>query len=553
MIQLSESKFSAAEVAFPKLDESQIECVASLGRLRRFRDGEALFETGDRNYPFFVVKSGEVAIKECSSGEVREVVTHREREFTGDVDLLTGRPAIVSAFAKGECEAYELSAQNLRRLLGEVPSLSDMLLEAFQTRRELLTRSGFVGVRLVGESNSKEIEDLREFFRKNFVPHTFYDADEKDGAELLQSLGHDRAETPVIACNKRVVSKPSLGKIAECLGISRTIRNETYDVAIIGAGPSGLAAAVYAGSEGLRTLVLDRVGPGGQAGQSSKIENYLGFPSGLSGEELANRGYLQALKFGVEFTSPVGVRSIATAGDELRLSLCTEGVVRARSVIVSTGVSYRRLPIENCVRFEGAGVHYSATSVQARGCSRSTAIVVGGGNSAGQAAMFLSEFADRVLVVIRGDDLRKSMSEYLARRIDLTANVEVLSHCEIEALEGEDRLQETTIRDHRTGEVRRERCASVFVFIGAKPHTEWLPASVARDERGYVLTGPMLRRSREWKLDRDPCELETSLPGVFAAGDCRSGTTKRCAFAVGDGALAVTCVHQRLAELADVG
>jgi thioredoxin reductase (NADPH) len=553
VIQLSESKFSAAEVAFLKLDESQIECVASLGRLRRFRDGEALFETGDRNYPFFVVKSGEVAIKECSSGEVREVVTHREREFTGDVDLLTGRPAIVSAFAKGECEAYELSAQNLRRLLGEVPSLSDMLLEAFQTRRELLKRSGFVGVRLVGESNSKEIEDLREFFRKNFVPHTFYDADEKDGAELLQSLGHDRAETPVIACNKRVVSKPSLGEIAECLGISRTIRNETYDVAIVGAGPSGLAAAVYAGSEGLRTLVLDRVGPGGQAGQSSKIENYLGFPSGLSGEELANRGYLQALKFGVEFTSPVGVRSIAAAGDELRLSLCTEGVVRARSVIVSTGVSYRRLPIENCGRFEGAGVHYSATSVQARGCSRSTAIVVGGGNSAGQAAMFLSEFADRVLVVIRGNNLRKSMSEYLARRIDLTANVEVLSHCEIEALEGEDRLQETTIRDHRTGEVRRESCASVFVFIGAKPHTEWLPASVARDDRGYVLTGPMLRRSREWTLDRDPCELETSLPGVFAAGDCRSGTTKRCAFAVGDGALAVTCVHQRLAELAGVG
>lgn len=553
MIQLSESKSSATEVAFPKLDASQIECVASLGRLRQFRDGEALFNTGDRNYPFFVVKSGEVAIRECSSGEVCDVVTHREREFTGDVDLLTGRPAIVSAFARGECEAYEVSAQNLRRLLGEAPSLSDMLLEAFQTRRELLKRSGFVGVRLVGESNSKEIEDLREFFRKNFVPHTFYDADEADGAELLQSLGHERAETPVIACNKHVVSKPSLGKIAECLGISRTIRNETYDVAIIGAGPSGLAAAVYAGSEGLRTLVLDRVGPGGQAGQSSKIENYLGFPSGVSGEELANRGYLQALKFGVEFTSPVGVRSIEAAGDELRLSLCTEGIVRARSVIVSTGVSYRRLPVENCGRFEGAGIHYSATSVQARGCSRSTAIVVGGGNSAGQAAMFLSEFADKVLVVIRGDDLRKSMSEYLAKRIDLTANVEVLSNCEVEALEGDDRLQETTIRNHRTGEVRREGCASVFVFIGAKPHTEWLPSSVARDNRGYVLTGPMLRGAREWSLDRDPCELETSLPGVFAAGDCRSGTTKRCAFAVGDGALAVTCVHQRLAALAGAG
>lgn len=553
MIQLSNARVSATEVAFPQLDEGQIECVAQLGTLRQFRDGEALFNSGDRNYPFFVVKRGEVAIRECSSGEVCEVVTHREGEFTGDVDLLTGRPSIVSAFAKGDCEAYEISSTNLRRLLGEVPSLSDMLLEAFQTRRELLKRSGFVGVRLIGESNTKEIENLREFFRKNFVPHTFYDADEEDGAQLLKSLGHEREDAPVIACNKHVVSKPSLGKIAECLGISRTIRNETYDVAIVGAGPSGLAAAVYAGSEGLRTLVLDRVGPGGQAGQSSKIENYLGFPSGLSGEELANRGYLQALKFGVEFTSPVGVRSIEPAGDELRLSLCTEGVVRARSVIVSTGVSYRRLPVKNCGRFEGAGIHYSATSVQARGCSRSTAIVVGGGNSAGQAAMFLSEFADKVLVVIRGDDLRKSMSEYLAKRIDLTANVEVLSHCEVEGLEGDDRLQKTTIRNHRTGEVREEGCASVFVFIGAKPHTEWLPASVARDERGYVLTGPMLRRSQAWRLDRDPCELETSLPGVFAAGDCRSGTTKRCAFAVGDGALAVTCVHQRLAALAAGG
>lgn len=550
MIQLTETKISADEVAFPKLDESQVDCVASLATLRRFKDGEALFETGDRNYSFFVVKSGEVAIRECSSGEVCEVATHGEREFTGDVDLLTGRPAIVSAFARGECEAYEIGARDLRRLLGEVPSLSDMLLDAFQTRRELLKRSGFVGVRLIGESNSKEIEDLREFFRKNFVPHTFYDVEEPAGAELLQTLGHERAEAPVIACNKHVVSKPSLGKIAECLGISRTIRNEVYDVAIVGAGPSGLAAAVYAGSEGLRTLVLDRVGPGGQAGQSSKIENYLGFPSGLSGEELANRGYLQALKFGVEFTSPVGVRSIEPSGDELRLSLCTEGTVRARSVIVSTGVSYRRLPVENCGRFEGAGIHYSATSVQARGCSRSTAIVVGGGNSAGQAAMFLSEFAERVLIVIRGDDLRKSMSEYLAKRIDLTANVEVLSHCEVEGLDGDDRLRETTIRNRKTGEVRREGCASVFVFIGAKPHTEWLPPSVARDDRGYVLTGPMLRRVREWRLDRDPCELETSLPGVFAAGDCRSGTTKRCAFAVGDGALAVTCVHQRLAALA---
>jgi thioredoxin reductase (NADPH) len=550
VIHLTETKFSATEVAFPQLDEHQLKCVASMATLRRFQDGEALFQTGDRNYSFFVVKSGEVAIRECSSGEVREVATHREREFTGDVDLLTGRPAIVSAFAKGECEAYEICARDLRRLLGEVPSLSDMLLEAFQTRRELLKRSGFVGVRLLGESNSKEIEDLREFFRKNFVPHTFYDVEQADGADLLRSLGHERQDAPVIACNKHVVSKPSLGKIAECLGISRTIRNQVYDVAIVGAGPSGLAAAVYAGSEGLRTLVLDRVGPGGQAGQSSKIENYLGFPSGLSGEELANRGYLQALKFGVEFTSPVGVRSIESAGDELQLSLCTEGTVRARSVVVSTGVSYRRLPVENCGRFEGAGIHYSATSVQARGCSRSTAIVVGGGNSAGQAAMFLSEFAERVLVVIRGDDLRKSMSEYLAKRIDLTANVDVLSHCEVEGLEGDDRLRETTIRNRKTGEVRREGCASVFVFIGAKPHTEWLPPSIARDERGYVLTGPMLRRVGAWTLDRDPCELETSLPGVFAAGDCRSGTTKRCAFAVGDGALAVTCVHQRLAALA---
>lgn len=540
----------ANNVAFPTLSEGELQCLRELGAEREFQDGEALIENGDRDFSFFAVTEGALTVIDTSSGTEREVTSHGPGEFTGDVAMLTGRPAVVTIRAFGSCKAIEITSCRVRRMLAEVPELSDKLLEAFQMRRQMLEASEFMGIRVVGVAEDKDTLQLREFFYKNKVPHTFLDIAEPDGQSALQQLGKSANDVPVVGCSEQVVSKPSLGKVAECLGISRRIKDDVYDVLIVGAGPAGLAAAVYGASEGLKTLCVDGIGPGGQAGQSSKIENYMGFPSGLPGTELANRGYLQALKFGAEFTAPVMVQSMSCIEDGLHsVGLCTGQAVRTKTVLVATGASYRRLPIEACQRLEGSGVYYSATSVEARLCRESTAVVVGGGNSAGQAAMFLSQHAKDVKLLLRGGNLRKSMSEYLARRIEQVEAIEVLFHTEITDMIGESRLQQVVLRNNQSEDNDTIDCGGIFIFVGAKPHTEWLPESVALDKNGFVLTGPSIQNCPEWTLDRMPCELETTCPGVFAAGDVRSGTTKRCAFATGDGALAITCVHQHLSRV----
>ncbi|MCC9654339.1 FAD-dependent oxidoreductase [Rhodopirellula halodulae] len=535
--------------AFPRLTESELDCLAKLGTRKQLRDGDVLFEDGQRDYSFFAIESGEVVVTEATSGVDQTVATHGPGEFTGDVTMLTGRPAVVTARARGDVQVIEITSCTIRHTLSEVPELSDKLLAAFQVRRKLLEESDFLGIRVIGHANCKELLRLREFFYKNKVPHTFQDVAESVGQQALQEVGMTSEQTPVIVCSRHVESQPSLAKVAECLGISREIREDLYDVLILGAGPAGLAAAVYGASEGLKTLVVDRMGPGGQAGQSSKIENYMGFPAGLPGTELANLGFLQAMKFGAEFTAPVEVRSMQCMDDGNHLvTLCTGQTVRTRTVLIATGASYRRLPIEHCDRLEGAGVYYSATSVEARLCRDSTAIVVGGGNSAGQAAMYLSRHASSVKMLLRGDDLRKSMSDYLANRIEKTDAIEVLFNTEIQALGGEQQLEQVVIGNSSSGDQQAVACSGVFIFVGAKPHTDWLPEGVALDDHGFVLTGPAIRGRGEWMLEREPCELETTCPGVFAAGDVRSGTTKRCAFATGDGALAITCVHQYLSR-----
>ncbi|MBB3209426.1 thioredoxin reductase (NADPH) [Rhodopirellula rubra] len=535
--------------AFPNLDDYEMECLEKLGTLRTVGDGEVLFQSGDCDYSFFVIKSGGITITESSSGSARVVVTHGAREFTGDVSMLTGRPAVVTAIAAGDSEVIEITACTIRYMLAELPHISDKLLDAFQVRRKLLEASDFLGVRVFGTVDSKEALRLREFFYKNNVTHTFFDIADDVSRNALDGLGFAAEDAPVIACSEHVESKPSLAKVAECLGISRHIKDELYDVLIVGAGPAGLASAVYGASEGLRTLVVDGVGPGGQAGQSSKIENYMGFPSGVSGTELANLGFLQAMKFGAEFTAPVTVRSMSCSEDGNHcVELCTGQKVRTKTVLIATGASYRRLPIEGCERLEGMGVYFSATSVEARVCRDTTAIVVGGGNSAGQAAMYLSQHAKRVKLLLRGNDIRKSMSEYFARRIEQSDVIDIVHESEVEHLEGNGRLEKVSIRNNVSGDCESIPCSGVFIFVGAKPHTEWLPEEIELDSHGFVLTGPGVRNSQRWTLEREPCELETTYPGVFAAGDVRSGTTKRCAFAAGDGALGITCVHQYLSR-----
>ena len=319
---------------------------------------------------------------------------------------------------------------------------------------------------------------------------------------------------------------------------------------IVGAGPAGLAAAVYGASEGLSTIVLDRFGPGGQAGTSSRIENYMGFPAGLTGADLANRGYLQALKFGAELVAPVEVRSMTCEDKMHRLVLDDGQVVSGRTVLIATGATYQRLPVAGCERWDGAGIFYSCTSVHARSCKNGRAAVVGGGNSAGQAAMFLADHTAGATLLLRGGDIRKSMSDYLARRIERHEKIEVIRHVEVDAVEGDRTLTGLRLRDVREGGTRELDCSAVFVFIGAQPRTGWLPPSIAVDAKGFILTGADAAHSDRWPLtNREPCTVETTCPGVFAAGDVRSNTTKRVAFAVGDGALAVTCAHRVLAEL----
>ncbi|QEH37478.1 Thioredoxin reductase [Aquisphaera giovannonii] len=541
----------ADHLAFPELTDSEMASLAKMAKVCTFRHGEQVFPTGRRGVPLYVVESGAIAIMDESSAEPTTVVVHGPRAFTGDVSLLTDRPTIIAAYARGETRAFCVSQDDLRHVIQSVPELSDKLLEAFQMRRYLLERGGFVGVRVFGRVGDPDLTRIREFFDKNKVPHTWIDAESPVGRAAMTELEIGEDQLPFVACNRGTRSpRPTVTRLAECLGLKRKIRAEPFDLVIVGAGPAGLAAAVYGASEGLSTLVLDRFGPGGQAGTSSRIENYMGFPAGLTGADLANRGYLQALKFGAELVAPVEVQSMTCEGKAHRLVLDDGQVVRARTVLIATGASYQRLPIEGCERWDGAGVYYSCTSVHARSCKEGRAVVVGGGNSAGQAAMFLAEHTAGVSLLLRGGDLRKNMSDYLARRIESHPKVEVLHHVQIETIDGEPHLKGVTVRCTKDGSRRPLDCSGVFVFIGAQPRTDWLPAEIAVDAKGFILTGADAANSDRWPLShREPCTVETTCPGVFAAGDVRSNTTKRVAFAVGDGALAVTCAHRVLAEL----
>ena len=543
----------SASVAFPTFDHDQLSVVAEVGELVRFETNQTLIKQGQKGYPFYVIKSGSVRIVEILDDAEALIVNHGPGEFTGDVDMLTGRSAVISAIANEQVVAYQLCAGRLRKLLSERPAVSDMLLDAFQIRRKLLEASDFVGVRIVGQANTAETSRLREFFYKNHVPHTFYESSSEDGKRQLKEFNVSDAALPVVHCNGRTVSSPSLPKLAECIGISRNVDGKLFDLIVVGAGPAGLAAAVYATSEGIKTLVIDSVGPGGQAGSSSKIENFIAFPSGISGGDLANRGYLQALKFGAQFIAPTTVKSIDTQiSGEHHLHLCTGQVARARCVLVASGVTYRQLGVNDCRKFEGAGLYYAATSAEARVCEDATAIIVGGGNSAGQAAMFLANTSREVKVLIRSDDLCKSMSAYLCERVLKHPKIQVIRNSEVTAIHGERCVEAITFHDHANGESNCMDCEALFCFIGAQPHTAWLPDGVLLDDKGYIRTGaaiPSTHLGKHWNLERSPCDLETTIPGILAAGDVRSGSTKRCGFAVGDGSMAVTCVHRYLASI----
>ena len=534
-------------LAFPRLTDEQLSALARFTTLKTFNDGEFLFRAGDSDFKFFAIEQGKVKIVERSMGKQKTVTVHEEKEFTGDITMLTGRPSPVSAIAVGECQIYQVDNEDLKHILKEIPQLGDCILQAFLTRRQLLEASEYAGVKVVGSRYTKDTLRLRDFLAKNKIPFTWIDLEsDRTVDKLLERFEIGKAETPIVILDDNSVLKnPSDLELAKVLGIRKPLKDTVYDLAIIGAGPGGLAAAVYGASEGLKTIVLEQSTPGGQAGCSSKIENYMGFPLGLSGTDLARRAILQAQKFGAQITNPAKVVSLRSQQGYKTIELADGEKVTAHCVLIATGVSYRRLPVDRCQEFEDSGVYYSATAVEAELCRDRQIIIVGGGNSAGQAAIFMSQYAKKVWLVIRGESLSQSMSAYLSDRISQSEQIELLTHTEITQMMGDERLQKVEITNNQTQEQQKLEVAGVFIFIGATPCTNWLPEDIATDEKGFIKTGKQLEDSERFP-NRQPFLLETSQPGIFAAGDVRLDSIKRVASAVGEGSMTVKFVHQYL-------
>jgi thioredoxin reductase (NADPH) len=544
---------SRAALMFPTLTPEQIARVAAHGVKRRVSAGEVLFEPGDRP-PFFVVTAGKLEIVRPSGSVETMVAEGGPGSFTGEANLLTGRPTFMRGRVSQSGEVIEVTREQLLGVIQTDPEISQILMRAFIFRRMDLISHHIGDVVLIGSRHSAPTLRVKEFLTRNGHPFTYTDLDrDADAQDLLDRFHVAAVDVPVLICRGDVVLRnPSNQQIADCLGFNDSIdRTHVRDVVIVGAGPAGLAAAVYGASEGLDVLVLEANAPGGQAGSSSRIENYLGFPNGVSGGDLTGRAASQALKFGAQMMIAKGATGLTCDRKPFAVQLGDNSRLSARAVIIATGAEYRRPAIANLLRFEGAGVYYMATFMESQLCTGEEVIVVGGGNSAGQAAMFLSQTASRVNMLVRFDGLADSMSRYLVRRIEETPSIVVHTRSEIVALEGGDHLESVLCRTPDGG-VKSHDIRHVFLMTGAVPNTAWLHGCVALDANGFVKTGSDISRDElaaaRWPLARAPHLLETTLPGVFAVGDVRGGNVKRVASAVGEGSIAISFVHRVLAE-----
>jgi thioredoxin reductase (NADPH) len=539
---------------FPTLTDAQIARIATHGNRRQVQPGQTLLDVGDQ-LRFFVVTQGKIDIFTVSDSGESLIVTLQPGQFTGEVNLLSGRRGFTRVRASESGEVIEVDREHLLKLIQTDTELSDIFMRAFILRRVELISHQIGDVVVLGSTYSADTLRIREFLTRNGYPHAYVDLDQDPGAqELLDRFEVGIQDVPVVICRgKFVLRNPTNREIADCLGFNEAIdRTHVRDLIIVGAGPAGLAAAVYGASEGLDVLVVESEAPGGQAGFSSKIENYLGFPTGISGQELAGRAYTQAQKFGAQIMIAKCAKRLTCDRKPYAIELDDGKTVSARAMVIASGAVYRKLSIENASRFEGAGIYYGATFVESQLCGNEEVIVVGGGNSAGQATVFLAQTSKRVHMLVRGENLAASMSRYLIQRIEEHQSIDLRTCTEIVAIEGMKHVERVTWSDKRSGKTETRDIRHVFVMTGAVPNSGWLDNCVLVDENGFIKTGTELTSddlaNARWPVNRRPHLLETSLPGVFAVGDVRAGNVKRVASAVGEGSIAVASVHQVLRE-----
>jgi thioredoxin reductase (NADPH) len=533
--------------AYPRLNESQLIELTALGTRRRTSAGEVLHRAGETSEEFIVILDGHVAVVQELGPEQRVITVHGPHRFLGEIGTLTGQPFFLTAVTREPGEVLSLPVDDLRGLVTRDPQLADLILRAFLIRRSLQLSLG-AGFAIIGSRYSADTRRLREFAARNRLPYQWIDLESDTDAErLLRELGIDRDQTPVVIWHGEVLRNPDNGVLAAAFGLRHTPPPQSvFDLIVVGAGPAGLAAAVYGASEGLSTVVLEAVAAGGQAGTSSRIENYLGFPAGITGGELAERAVIQARRFGAELTVPATAVALEEGDGHHIVRLERDEHVGGHAVVIASGVRYRQLNLPREEEFGPTSIYYAATELEANLCRGDPVVVVGGGNSAGQATVFLAQHAGQVILVVQSNDLERDMSRYLSDRIRRTPGVQVWLESEVRELQGDQALTEVVIEDLKTGERRAVPAKALFVFIGSSPHVQWLQDCVALDDHGYVLTGAQLDAPDQSDAGRRL--LETSRPGVFAAGDVRSGSVKRVAAAVGDGALAVRLVHEYLAR-----
>lgn len=552
------SALDANTQTFPVLTPAHIDRVRSLGNVRSVQRGEVLFEPGDTSVPFYVILSGSLEIVQPGLDGERPITTHGPGSFTGEISMISGQRCLVRGRVTEPGEFLELDTEGLRSLIAKDAQLSEILLRAFVLRRLALISHGLGNLILLGSRHSAQTLELREFLSRNGQPYTYVDLDtDRASQDLLDRFHIKASDIPVVICSVRnVMRRPSIQELANCIGFNNTIDStQVRDLIIVGAGPAGLAAAVYGASEGLDVLMIETHAPGGQAGSSSKIENYLGFPMGVSGGELAARAATQAQKFGARMMIARDV--VRLNCDQRPYEVLLDGGDRllTRTIVIATGAQYNKPQLENLSQFEGEGIYYGATYIESQLCEGEDAVVVGGGNSAGQAAVFMSQTARKVHMLVRSGELSSTMSRYLIQRLTENPRIELHLNTEIVELEGSDRLERVKWRDRKTGEISTHDIQHVFIMTGASPRTDWLRGCLALDDKGFILTGRDMDVAEPkdeyppWPLTRAPQMLETSLPGVFAVGDVRAGNVKRVASAVGEGSIGIHLVHRVLAEL----